>query len=156
MQSLKEVIQTLQERYQHFQQPVPEPIPNLPDYIQTEDVLVVIKTGRVYKIENLKDKQCYIVSKINGVILCSCDNGKEEKACQHKRAVLEEYRKFKRLRADESAKRRIGANMSAYIYRLNQIVKDFERRNDVRNSSYNYYRGKLSGLKLVLRLVIES
>lgn len=155
MEAIKTVIETLKEKY-HFQQPVLEPIPNLPDYIDPDNTFVVIKKGPAYQIEDLSSKKSYTVSKVSGVVYCSCEKGQEKSHCSHKRAVLREYKKIKRLRADESVKRRIGASLSAYLHRIQQIVREFERNKDTQNSSYWYYKGRLQTYKHVIRIIIES
>jgi len=157
MQSIATVIEKLKTTF------VPqyiEPIPNAPDLpldINPEDALVVIKTGNCYRVDDLKGKQTFVVSKAaDGVVYCSCPEGKEKEHCIHKLQVIKEAKKLKKLRADECTKRRIAANMSSYIHRLRQIVSAYERSGDTQNYTYAHYRGKLSGLKLVLRIIIES
>lgn len=157
MQSIATVIEKLKTTF------VPqyiEPIPNatdLPLDINPEDAFVVTKVGRAYRVDDLKGKQTFVVSKAaDGIVYCSCPNGKEESHCPHKLQVIKEAKRLKRMRADESAKRRIAANMSMYIHRLRQIVTKYERSGDTNNYTYAHYKGKLSGLKLVLRLIIES
>jgi len=153
MHTINEVIEQIKER---FIQPKPPVEPVIPDYIDS-DALVVTKKGHAYQVEDLNGKQCFTVSKAaDGKVYCSCDKGKEEKACVHKRAVKQEAQKLKKLRGDESTKRRICANMSMHISRLRQIVSTFERQGNTQNCTYAHYRGKLSGLKLMLRIVIES
>ena len=155
MHLISDVIEQLKERYIQPQPPPPEP--ELTEFINPSDALVVVKVGRCYRVDDLKRKQTFVVSKAaDGVVYCSCPQGKEKEHCQHKLQVIKEARILKKMRADESLKRRIGANMGMYISRLRQIVQDYERRGDTRNSTYNYYRGKLSGLKLVLRIIIEA
>ncbi len=159
MEAIKSVIETLKEKY-HFQQPVLEPIPNAPDLpadINSEDLLVVTKVGRAYRVDDLKARKSFTVCKAaDGVVYCSCPQGKEKEHCQHKLQVIKEAKKLKKLRDDESAKKRIAANMSMYIYRLRHIVTTYERNGDTHNYTYAHYKGKLSGLRLVLRIVIES
>lgn len=157
MQSIATVIEKLKTTFipQYI-----EPIPNAPDLpadiINNEESLVVIRTKKGYRVEDLLNKESFTVCKVNNTVYCSCPVGKSKEHCRHKLEVIKEAKRLKRMRADESAKHRIGANMSMYIARIRQIVKDYERRGDTRNSSYNYYKGKLSGLKLVLRLIIEA
>jgi len=155
MHAIKEVIEQLKTT---FIQPV-EPIPNAPDipaYISPDDTIVVRKVKNHYLVENLNANLCFTVSKINGTVYCSCDKGKEEEHCPHKIAVWKEAQKLKRLRADECIKRKIGASMSAYIFRLRQIVSDFERRRDTNNSTYWFYRGQLQAYRHNVRIVIEA
>jgi len=155
MHLISDVIEQLKERYIQPQPPPPEP--ELTEFINPSDALVVVKVGRCYKVDDLKGKQTFVVSKAaDGIVYCSCPEGKEKEHCLHKLQVIKEAKKLKKLRADECTKRRIAANMSSYIHRLRQIVSAYERSGDTQNYTYAHYRGKLSGLKLVLRIIIES
>ncbi|MEQ8191934.1 MAG: hypothetical protein ABRQ39_28475 [Candidatus Eremiobacterota bacterium] len=155
MQAIKEIIDQLKTT---FIQPV-EPIPNAPDLpvcINPDDTLVVRKVKNHYLVENLSANLCFTVSKINATVYCSCEQGKDEKHCLHKIAVWKEAQKLKKMRADECIKRKIGASMSAYIFRIRQIVADFERRGDTKNCTYWYYRGQLQAYRHNVRIVIEA
>ncbi len=157
MQAIKEIIDQLKTT---FIQPV-EPIPNAPDLpehlnLSVENTLVVIKIKNAYRVDNLQESKSYVVSKVGKTVYCSCDRGKDPVHCEHKIEVWKEAKRLQKLRADESTKKRIAANMSSYIHRLRQIVSSYERSGDTQNSTYSYYKGKLSGLKLVLRIIIEA
>ena len=107
-------------------------------------------------MDNLQEKKSYVISKINNKVYCSCEHGQQTEHCIHKIEVLREAKKLQRMQVDECIKRRIGSNMSQYIHRLRQIVERYERNKDTQNSTYAYFKGKLAGLRLVLRIVIEA
>ena len=159
METIKSVIEKLSHKQPWLQQYI-EPIPNLPDHSVPielpEKLLVVTKVKNAYRVDNLKESKSYVVSKVGKTVYCSCDRGKETVHCEHKLEVWKEAKRLQKLRVDECIKRKIAANMSSYIHRLRQIVSAYERSGDTQNSTYSYYKGKLSGLKLVLRIVIEA
>lgn len=155
MHAIKEVIEQLKTTFIQPTEPIPT-TPDIPEFVKPEDTLVVRKVKDHYLVENLSANLCFTVSKINGIVYCSCDKGKEEKHCLHKIAVWKEAKKLKKMRVDECIKRRIGASMSAYIFRLRQIVADFERRGDTKNCTYWYYRGQLQAYRHNVRIVIEA
>lgn len=154
MQSVAEIIDVLKEKY-FKQQPIPAE-PEIPDFIILSDPLVVRKIRNGYSVEDLKTRQSFTVSRVNKIVFCSCELGKEIVHCEHKIAVWKEAKRLRKLKADECIKKQIAAGMSAYIFRLRQLVVAYERRGDTRNSSYLYYKGQLAGLRLTLRIVIEA
>jgi len=159
METIKSVIETLKEKYPYFQQPVLEPIPNLPEPSTTlnpEDTLFVIRIKNGYRIEDVLKQQTFTVTKVNGFVYCTCPEGKTLSHCCHKRAVIKEARLIKKMRIDECQKRSIAAGISSYSRTLERILAVYERAGDVNNSAYWLNRGKYLACKHMLRTVIEA
>jgi len=157
MNSIAQVIEQLRSTFIQPTEPIPsEPV--LPEqFLSDDDALVVTKVGHAYRIEDLKAKKSFTVSKAaDGMVYCSCGQGKEQQKCLHKLEVIKEAKKLKKMRVDECIKRKIGANMSAYISILRQIVARYERNGDTKNCTYWYYRGQLQAYKHNVRIVIEA
>jgi len=149
MHAIKEVIEQLKTT---FQQPV-EPLPNLtdiPQLINPEDSLVVLRIKNGYRVEDLLKQQTFTISKVGNFVYCSCPDGKTLPHCFHKRAVHREAMLMKKMRIDECEKRRIAAGLSSYIRTLKKIVSGYEITGDVKNSNYWLHKGKYLACKHIL------
>lgn len=152
MELLSQVIEQLKEKFQ----PKPEVEPVLPDFINPEDSLIVIRIKGGYKVESLQERKSYVVSKVDSKVYCSCEHGQEEKHCTHKIAVWKEALMMKKMRIDECEKRRIAAGLSSYIRTLKKILAACEQRGDTQSCTYWFHKGKLLSCKHILRTVIEA
>ncbi len=155
MELLSQVIESLKEKYQHLQ-PKPPAEPEIPDYLNLPNSLIVRKVRNAYIVDDLKIKKSFTVSRVAGVVLCSCDKGKELPHCLHKIEVWREAQRLKKLHVDEYIKAKINAAISLYIHHLRQVVSEFEANGDTRSGSYWYNRGRLQAYRHVIKTIIDA